>query len=254
MRIVDVNCFVGIDLKEIRPEVTPEELLARMEVSGVTQSVTYYTLAEQQIRLGNEEMDRIAAASGGKILSCWIASPYMDGVQMPLPEDYLKLLREKRPAAVRLDPVNQLYPFDSFFCDELLAVLDELRIPTIVTHGKGKGAFTILLQKLPEIAAQFPHIPFILTNASHTTELATYMLLKKRPNVYFATGFFCGAGMLDQCVERFGADRFLFGSSVNNIAAGSLGLVYMGRFADSEKEKIFHGNWDRLQEGIKWGS
>lgn len=254
MRIVDVNCYLGIDLDEVRPEIKPEDLLSRMEVSGVTQSVAYHALAATQIDEGNARISRVAAASGGKIAPCWIASPYMDGVQMPLPEDYLKLLRAERPAAIRLDPAKQLYPFDPFYCGDLLEVLNALHMPTLVSKAGKKSGFTPVLQALPEVAAAFPDIPFIVLDASHTTELITYMLLKKRPNVHFATGFFCGTGMLDQCVERFGAERFLFGSSKNNIAAGSLGLVYMGRFSDGEKEQIFHGTWDRLQEGIQWES
>lgn len=251
MKIVDVNCFVGYDLNEIRPIVTAEQIIESMEYSGVTQAVTYNTRAVVQLDEGNGDMSEIAAKSEGKILPCWVAHPYMDGIQMPKPEDYLALLRRERPVAVRLPFDKNKCPMDDFYCSELYEVLNALHMPTIMPLVFTKSE---VRDRLPDISEKYPNIPFILTNPSHITELVSRMLLKKRKNIYLCVGYMCGAGVLDQLVEEFGAERFLFGSGENNIAAGGLGLVYQGRFSDADKEKIFHGNWERLQEEIKWES
>lgn len=251
MKIINVNCFVGYDLDEIRPVVTAEQLLEQMAVNGVTESVTYHTRAVVQLDEGNEDIMKIAAASGGKIKPCWVTHPYMDGIQMPKPEDYKALLRKERPAAVYLPVTKNGCPMDDFYCSELYEVLDELHMPTILPL-KNKAAR--VREVLPEVSGKYPNIPFVLTDPDHTTELINRMLLKKRQNIYLCVGFFCGTGSLDQLVAEFGAERFLFGGGPNNLAEGGLGLVYQGRFSEEDKEKIFHKNWERLQEGIQWES
>ena len=57
---------------------------------------------------------------------------------------------------------------------------------------------------------------------------------------------------LDHLVNTYGGHRFVISSTAGCISAGALGMVYLGRFSQEEKEMILGGNWQRLQEGIKW--
>ena len=59
---------------------------------------------------------------------------------------------------------------------------------------------------------------------------------------------------LDNLVQQYGSHRFVMGSTAGCISAGALGMIYMGRFSQEDKENILGGNWLRLQEGIKWES
>ena len=59
-------------------------------------------------------------------------------------------------------------------------------------------------------------------------------------------------GEVDHLVNTFGAHRFVVSSTAGCISAGALGMVYLGRFSQEDKDMILGGNWQRLQEEIKW--
>jgi predicted TIM-barrel fold metal-dependent hydrolase len=81
----------------------------------------------------------------------------------------------------------------------------------------------------------------------------TYSLLRKTENVYFDISTMDDAGLLDELVNKFGSDRFLFSSGLPQFEpSGPLGLIKYARIPDSDKEKIFGGNWLKLEADTKW--
>jgi predicted TIM-barrel fold metal-dependent hydrolase len=250
MRIIDINATLGYVPGRTEPPDTVESLLRQMDIAGVESAVAFYNRSIVQIMPGNRDMQEMADNSNGRIKACWLLHPYMDGVQLPEPEKLLQLLKEKRPAAVRLMPLQGRYLLNDFYCDELLEILRTLRIPVLINY---RSDMDYPLEILPKITEEYPEIPFVLTDAYHKSSVLVRTMLRKRKNVYIPVSYMCGASELDQLVNTFGPDQFLFGSSDGNVQGGALGLVYQGRFSPEAKEAIFSGNWVRLQEGIQWG-
>jgi len=249
MRIIDTNATLGYVIGRTEPPDTEEELIHKMDIAGVESAVAWHSRSAGQVMPGNEDMQAIADASSGRIKACWVLHPYMDGVQMPKPEDLMMLLKAKRPAAVRLLPSTGGYLLNDFYCGELMAILSELRLPVFIDFRKD---LINPLEEIPRVAELYPQIPFVLTDACHTSSMLVWSLLRKRKNVYIPVSYMCGAEELGQLVNTFGPEHFLFGSSDGNVQGGALGLVYHGKFSQQAKEMIFSSNWERLQEDIRW--
>ena len=250
MKIIDIDATLGYVTKKVEPADTVEELIRKMDNAGVDSAVAFYTRSIKQIQPGNQDMQKIAENSGGRIKACWLLHPYLDGIQMPKKDDLLALLRKYRPAAVRLNPMSGNYLLNDFYCDELLDVLRTLRIPVMLNLTEMHNP----LETVPAVTAAYPEIPFVFTDACHTNSVLVRSLLQKRPNTSIAAGFMVGCAEFDQLVNTFGAHRFLYSSTDGNAQGTALGLIYQGNFTDEEKEAMFSGNWERLQKEIQWES
>lgn len=251
MRIIDINATLGYVAGRTEPPDTVEGLLRQMDIAGVESAVAFNTRSVVQIMAGNREVQEIADNSNGRIKACWLLHPYLDGYQLPKPDDLLKLLKEKRPAAVRLMPQQGRYLLNDFYCDELLEVLRTLRIPVRINY---LSDMDYPFEILPRITEEYPEIPFVITDAYHRSSVLVRSMLRKRKNVYIPVSYMFGANELDQLVNTYGPDQFLFGSSDGNVQGGAMGLVCQCRISQEAKEAIFSGNWERLQEGIRWES
>lgn len=251
MKIIDVNGSLGYAKKTIQPGMTPEELIRRMDQSGVDESVAYHNISIRQIQEGNKEMSDIAAASNGRIKACYMVHPRLDGFQMPKAPELLKYLKENRPAAVTMRPAEHGYPLSSLYCGELMEALQTLRIPVIMNNTKAFGDFQ---KDIPQIAKEFPELPIVVHQRTYTTCMFNYISMKNTENILIGVGGMGAFSELDNLVQQYGGHRFVLSSTDGCLAAGGLGMIYLGRFSQEDKENILGGNWLRLQEGIKWES
>lgn len=247
MRIIDVNAYIGYDREEIVPRWTDQRLLQKLAQNEIDGCVAYDTRAVQQLQEGNADMRQAAERSGGKIQACYVIHPYLDGIQMPEPAQLLEQLQAERPAAARLFPKEGRYRLNAFYCAELLSVLRQLRLPVMLGCRDAD-----LVSYLPDLALQYPEIPFVVTEADHTRSMFVRAMLRNTGNVYFSMGRMCGAGELDQLVREYSAERFVFGSSCANQTEGALALIYYGSFSEADRATICAGTWQHLQEGIQW--
>ena len=249
MKIVNVNGEIGYPKKTMVPGRTAEELIRRMDVDGVDECVAYHHIAVRQIQEGNAEMKLIAEASGGRLKPCYFVHPRLDGVQMPKAADLLEELRRDRPAAVTMHPADHGYPLDKLYCGELMEVLQELQIPVLLDNRSRVPEF---MTRIPTIAKEFPKVPIVVNEVTYTTTMFNYVCMKETENILLGIGGMGSFGELDHLVNTFGGHRFVVSSTAGCISAGALGMVYLGRFSQEDKDLILGGNWQRLQEEIKW--
>lgn len=248
MKIVDINGYLGYTLGKVEPAFTKDDLLREMDRAGVDTSVVVYFRSVMQVLDGNADIKEIADNSNGRIQACFMVHPYMDDIQMP--KDLKCYLKENRPAAVTMHPKEHKYPFVSRYCGEALKALEELRIPLFLDVGNVPGYD----EKILQIADEYPNLPIVITKQGYTTSMFMRTALRTTKNIYLNLGFIENAGELPQLVHEYGAERFLMGSTAGSIAGGALGLVYLGGYSKEEQELMLGGNWQRLQEGIKWES
>lgn len=248
MKIVDINGCIGYDLGKVAPAVKPEDLIREMDRSGTNQAVVWHTRSLMQILDGNAEMQAVADASDGRLLPCYMVHPYMDDIQMP--KDLKGYLKKHRPACVTIAPKDHKYLLASRYCGEMLQALEELRIPVMLRLSEVEN----YQERVLKIADEYPDLPIVITRFGYTFSMFIRTAMRTTKNIYFNLGFIENASELNQLVREYGADRFLLGSTAGLLTGGGMGLVYLGEFTEEDKQKMLGGNWQTLQEGIKWES
>jgi predicted TIM-barrel fold metal-dependent hydrolase len=210
--------------------------------------VAYHSAAHWDLWRGNEEMRQTAECSSGRIRHAYVLRPSLESAEVPDGPTMLKKLRQEKPVAVRLFPILHRYLADSFYCGEILEILNELAMPVMFESDQRPAYETI-----PNLAKDFPQIRFILLRQGLNQSRFTLPLLKKTENVFFDSSVMIDAGLIDEIVQKFGSQRLLFGSGQPfYVPAGSLAMILYGRFSDQDKQNILWNNWQELERGISW--
>lgn len=247
MRITDINCFIGYDNNSIHDEYTHKMLIEKMNKYHIDSAVIYDKWAINNHSEGNQNV-RILSEENKEVFSpCYVLSPNLETNEMPAQDDLYDILKNDKPAAVRLFPQSNGFIVDSFYAGELLEVINSLKLPLILEAGEG-----IDFKSMPELSKDFPDIPFVLIGVGLRCADYIIPLIKKRKNVYFDTSYTIDAGFLDETVDRYGSEKFLFGSGMPLMEpSGLLSMIIYGDFSNEHKENIFFKNWERLQEEKK---
>ena len=97
------------------------------------------------------------------------------------------------------------------------------------------------------LAARFPNVTII---AAHLTAagLRGVQDIRPYPNLYIDTsGSQCFSGIVEYAVSVLGPDRILFGSDIpGRDYAVQLGRIYGAAITETDRDKILHGNAERL--------
>jgi predicted TIM-barrel fold metal-dependent hydrolase len=246
VKFIDVNVTLGPGPFPAR-YTTAEGLLAHMDDYGISSAVVCHSAAQLAPWIYNAEMSRIAGGSGGRLLACHLLDPMLCEKSEPGEGTLEERLRANRPAAVRMLPAAQNYPLNAFFCDDVLGVLDKLRLPLLLDAPEAPA-----FKDLPPLAMDFPNMPIVLLRRYFNSSRALTPLLMKLDNFYLDMSIIIDAGYLEELVnERCGSEHLLLGSGMpHHVPAGSLSMVVYSTIGERHKENILHANWERLQGGI----
>ena len=109
-------------------------------------------------------------------------------------------------------------------------------------------------QELPRVAADYPNMPIIILQFGFNHSRTVFPVLKNCKNVYFDISHMLDCGQVEEICQRCGSSNLLFGTNLPaDDPAGPLGvLLYNHRITAEEKENIAHGNWERLEGGIRY--
>ncbi|NMB96801.1 MAG: amidohydrolase family protein [Clostridiaceae bacterium] len=248
MKITDINTMIGPWPSCSIMFTEYEDLLKEMDNYRISTAVAFSSLALSNPMEGNKHIKSISDKSAGRIKPCYILDSNLDSSEMPPAEVLFEELKKDRPGAVKLYPKRNNFILDSFYCGELLDILDQLAMPVIFDSDEVPP-----FAELPKLAKQYPNIKFIILRHGFRESRILIPLIKKLNNVYFDTSIIIDTGLIEEIVSKYGSDKLLYGSGMPfYVPAGSLALILYARIPDSEKEKIFHGNWENLQEGIKY--
>jgi len=249
MKIIDVNCAVGAPLKSDR-FTTLEGLYRWMDDYHIDSAVTYQAESIREPERYNLEMCQMAAESDGKLRACLMLNPSLESLGLPGEGSPVERLKALRPSAVRLFPDEQQYIFDPFYCEEVLEVCQQLRIPLLISKWPYDQLF---FHCLPEVARAYPEVPIILPRAGQNKSRYYFPILKKLPNVYLDMSISLDVGWIEEVCNRFGSHRLLFGSGMPNYEpSGAFGLLMYSNITDEERENIAHANFERLEGGIRY--
>lgn len=246
--MIDINAALGEATKASRFR-DAAGLLRWMDDCRIDTALAYNAECLRDPLRGNELALADAATSGGRLKACVGLNPSLMEGCLPGNGDLSDRLRAARPAAARIFPMDNAYPLDEFYARDLLAPLNDLRMPVIID-----GAYdNVLLSALPRTAAAFPDARFILLRHGLNRSRTINPLLKYTQNVYFDMSTMVDTGQIEQIVRDFGSGRLLFGSGLPFYEpSGALALLLYADIPDSDRGRIAHGNFERLEKEIRY--
>jgi len=248
MQIIDINCAIGEPMRSQRFS-TAEGLLQWLDKYNIDCALTYHSEAMREPEMGNEKMVKAAAASGGRLRLCLALNPSLQSLGIPGEGTPLERLKKLRPSAVRIFPGEQLYPFDTFYAEEILQVCAELHLPLIVDCPYDMP----FIARLPEVCKAYPDVPIILLRFMYNRSRLYMPILRKLPNVYLDMSNHIDVGGMEEVVERFGSTNLLFGSGLPTYEpSGALGLLLYAQLSGADRENIAAGNFLRLEGDIRY--
>lgn len=246
MHIIDINCAIGEPMRSKRYS-TAEGLIAWLDKYNIDCALTYHSEAMREPEMGNSLMVQAAAEAGGRLKTCLVLNPSLESLGIPGEGTPLERLKKLRPSAVRIFPGEQLYPFDTFYAEDILQVCNQLHLPLIVDCPYDN----VFLTQLPHVCREYPNVPIILLRFLYNRSRQYMPILKKLPNVYLDMSTHVDVGGMEEVVERFGSEHLLFGSGLPTYEpSGALGLLLYAQLSDTDRQNIANGNFLHLERGI----
>jgi hypothetical protein len=256
MRFFDVNAMLGpCFAPRFGRCPSPEDLLADMDLYGVEQTLVYSGLAyEYHAMTGNREL---AALIGGqpRLPAAWVVGPHQAGLYPP-PGELVNEMLESGAVAARFfwggTLAETTYP-DPDTYEALWGELQRHRVPTLVGFDEAATLTGPHLGQMTEMLRGFPDLPVILSFARLARDFSIlFDRLERHPSLHVETTGLMSDYLIEDLVQRFGAERLIFGSNFPWYKAGQtrVALAY-AEITETEKALIAGENLRRLIGGIQ---
>jgi len=252
--IFDADTWIGHWPFRPLPYRTAGDLLRQMDKHGIDKALvgSLHGLFYQDAHEANRELARETARHRDRLVPCAILNPKYYGWQRDL-----KQCREEFGMPVlRLVPHYHNYTLKDPIAQEMVAAAHELKICValigrIVDHrgrhflDPGREADNA------EVAAflgKFPKVSFLMLNFYDAPEKRRW----DRPMCFFDIVRFVGGGgtRLPSLIEKYGADRLVFGSTLlMRYAKPTLLALELCRLSKRDRERILWRNLAHLVPG-----
>ncbi|MDY7010896.1 MAG: amidohydrolase family protein [Planctomycetota bacterium] len=237
----DSNCMIGtVTVPQPGMFHSVEDLTAEMEFVGIGEALVYHALAKEYHPLAGNEvlMDQIAGREG--LHAMWVLLPDTNS-DMPAPDELIRRMKRQGVRAARLVPKNYGFILDERTCGPLLSALENEKIPLFIDKDQ------VDLKDLAQVCEKHPALPVVLTKADWRGNRVMYPMMRDLPNLHLEISQFQAYQGIEDVCEKFGADRFLFGTHLPYAEPGAaITMVTHADISDEEKQKIAGGNLRRL--------
>ena len=242
----DCNCSIGrFAVPQPGSFFTPEALLAEMDYTGIDRALVYHAWArEYSPTEGNARlMEEITGFE--RLTPCWVVMPHHTG-EFPAPAELIIKLDEQGIRAVRIFHARDFnnWSLSAWSAGGLFGVLAEMHIPLFVSFDQ------ITWDAIYAIGKTYPGLPIVVTEVRYEEYRHLYPLFEALPNLHIDLCWTIVHFGLEAAVERFGPQRFLFGSRMPIFSAGPA-LCYI-QYADLEDEARQLIAGDNLRRLLAW--
>jgi len=196
-----------------------------------TAVAAHATGVEYDATLGNTLLSKL---QDSRLIPAWTAIP---------DREFVEQLPALQPKAVRLTPgkTNHNFPLNPWGAGELIEALQAQQVLTLVARED------IEWNGVKALLENFPSLPLVLLDVGYRSDSYLFPLLKRFPTLYFDSATYLAHRQLESFVERFGAERVLFGTRLPFYTpAASLGVLSSARMKDEDRLLIAGGNLRRL--------
>lgn len=262
LSFADVNAWVGEHPDPLAPSAPRlEELVAQARQAGIGELVLSRT---DSLFIdpweGNERLLGLLDAASDAALTAAIcltpdATPPDPAIRNPKSEIrnpagvYLDTCIARGARLARLFPRSHGFSLAEWCCGELLAALEERRLPVMIRHTEAAW------HDIHDLCAWHPRLPVIIDGSEQKLFYHNRVfeaLLAAHPRLMLETGNLVHCLGLDALVSRFGAGRFLFGSGMPQRDPNTaLAMVALAEIGDEERRQIAGANWRRLAGEVR---
>ena len=243
LEFFDCNAYVGqCPVPHEGEPYEPSALAAEMARCGVARALIHHSIATYYAPdVGNEALLEVCERFP-MFVPCFVALPHHTG-EFPAPEAFVQQLDAAGVGAVRLFPSAGMMGFSlaDWSCGELFDVLSEAGVPVFVSLSEiGWAGVNSVLEAHPQL-------PLVVTHQAYRVDRELYPLLDRHPGLHIETSGYQNHWGIESIVERFGAERLLFGTQMPRLQAGSsMANVAYAQIGDDDKQLIAAGNLERL--------
>lgn len=245
----DANLFLGKPVKEVyKPVSSAEELLKQMDGFGIRKALVWHIAQYDYSPVeGNCLLSQLIAGND-RLFGCWTILPPQ--TREVIDVGFFKRMKQNRIFALRAFPDPHRFILNHVTFRNFLKEISKRRIPLLLSLEKPGVSWNTIYQLLEE----FPRLTCILCDIGiWAVSRYTWPLLETYPNLSLETSLLSlEEGVVEETVERFGAERLIFGTGfpVRYPESSILPLLH-SPISGSDKRKIAHTNLENLFSRIR---
>lgn len=261
--VFDCNCTVGFP-RNMRPPLrsfrNAQQLLAEMNYYGIREALIADCRAAMRMyymEQVNRELLKWIDEGEGRLHACWIWSVTQRATTRDI-RGAVRAMVERGVKAVRLLP-NPVDPdlVDPWLCGELLAALEERRVPVFLERtdlesrlgfdsGVDVPSRGFSARAVYEICQNHHRLPVVVMWLGGDPDIVA-PLLESCPNLYLDFPCLPHHKHFEMYLRVGGAERLLYGSGLpRSSPAKAMAIVNYSSASEQEKQLIFGGNLRRL--------
>lgn len=240
LRWIDCNARIG-RWSNPQPEQFTDTggLLAAWDRVGIEGGLAHHAWAwEWSPARGNDVLLEVIEPHGA-IRPCFVALPHATREIEPV----LRFARTVSSAggAVRIFPGRHGWSPRDWCAGALFDGLAAAAVPTLIDLPEADW------DAIAGILASHPRLPLVVLESFYRIDRVLYPLMERHENLYLEANTYGAFMGIESIVERFGADRLIFGTGLPNLEAGGpMALVAYAQISDEDKAMIAGGNLLRL--------
>jgi predicted TIM-barrel fold metal-dependent hydrolase len=238
----DANAYFGSTAAAVPDMPTCADRLAHMDRLGIARAVVWHVAARDYYTCdGNARLlAEIAATPGARerLVPALVIAPtllYERGAM----DDLRALMQTHGIRALRF--ALSRGEWSLLDIEPVLAAVQELS-PTLFLSFRDP----LPKRDVLDIAAAFPAMPIVYTEAMWPHMVNALDLLRRRPNIVLDTSWNHCYHLIPQIAEEFGPERQVFGAGFASHAGAAIGALAQAEVSDDVREAIAHGTLERL--------
>jgi len=248
--LFDVNVSLG-PLQNTPPGAPTDaaSLLELLDAYDISRALVTHTVAKWHHPTDGNERLLQAIAGEPRLSPCWVVMPAATGEVPPETEQVDQLLAAGARAA-RLCPKAHLIVLEPWVMEPLAQALADKRVPMLLDFDNAHYSEPRHWDFIAWLLEAFPELPVILLRQSHADFRVLFPLLDRSPNLYVETSYLGGHSALIELVDRWGAERFIFGTGLPIFEpALPITTLSYGGLDPAARAGIAGGSLQRLLDG-----
>ncbi len=248
LKIYDLNAWVGtVEEPHIGAIENIHDLLTLMDRAGIENAVVTSIAAHSSHHInGHVELTKMLSESE-RLCGAYILLPTHTGEQGDSASTVIKRALDDGFCVFRMFPTAHSFTMDDWCVGDLLAELQERRLPLILWHSETTW------NTIRGLCLRYPDLPLIVEGSGRKIlydNRVFYPLLAECRNLYLETHALINMGIFEHMHRRKLSDRLLFGSGIPwQDVQCSLGPVAMANLPLGVRHDIAGGTLRTLLRG-----
>jgi len=221
--------------------------LAEMDRFGIARSLVHHFVAREMDPLEGNEMAIEACRASDRLVPCALVYPSATNEHGD-PQAYVDKMVAGGVRAFRFCPFEGRYRFLPFVIGDWCEILSARGIPVFVDFGVQHHFWGHMpdFEALHTLCTAFPKLQVVLGHIGAQSNRMLYATMRACPNLH-CDGTSSIAGLGEDTVGRFGAERVLFGTQMPIFdPSAQVGIVRYSRLDTEAVRLVAGGNLRRL--------